>query len=68
MTEDFTGEIEKTEWVIKSPKFGKRRIWKDNGGFFFVVGNVPYRNCYADDEIEVYKAPRVQSSRACEGK
>ena len=61
MTE-FTGVIEKTEWVISSPKFGKRRIWKDNGGYFFVVGNVPYRRTYDDDDVRVYKADRVRGS------
>ena len=49
---------EKTKWVIESPKFGKRRVWKDGIGFFYVVNNVVYRN-YAGDDFEVYEAERV---------
>ena len=60
---EFTGEIEKTEWVIECYKFGKRRIWKDNGGFFYVVNNIAYR--YYDgpgDDLKVYKSATVHSS------
>ena len=57
----FTGEIEKTEWVIQSPKFGRRRVWKDGIGFFYVVNNIAYRH-YEGDDYEVFKAERVQSS------
>lgn len=52
------GECEKTEWVIASPKFGKRRVWIDNVGFFYVVHNMAYRH-YDGDDLEVYKAERV---------
>ena len=58
MKETFTGEIEKTEWVIESPKFGKRRIWKDRGGHFYIVHNMAYRR-YDGDDCDVYKAERV---------
>lgn len=57
MRKFYTGII-KTEWVIESPKFGKRRIWKDGGGYFYLVGNIAYRN-YDGDDFEVYKAERV---------
>lgn len=50
--------IKKTKWVIESPKFGKRRIWEDGIGPFFVVNNIAYRN-YDGDDLEVYKAERV---------
>ncbi len=50
--------IEKTKWVIESPKFGKRRVWKDGIGFFYVVHNRVYRTC-AGDDFEVYPAERV---------
>lgn len=61
MTAAFTGEIKKTGWVIQSPKFGKRRIWEDDGGFFYVVHNMAYRH-YDGDDCEVYKAETVQES------
>ena len=50
--------IEKTKWVIESPRFGKRRVWKDGIGFFYVVHNMTYRN-YAGDDYEVYVSERV---------
>jgi len=50
--------IEKTKWVIESPHFGKRRIWKDGIGPFFVVHNMHHRNCPGDD-FEIYEAERV---------
>ena len=51
-------EILKTEWVIQSPKFGRRRIWKDGDGFFYVVHNMVYRH-YEGDDFEVYKSESV---------
>lgn len=51
--------IEKTKWVIESPKFGKRRVWKDGIGFFYVVHNMVYRNYPGGDDFEVYEAERV---------
>ena len=53
-----SGEILKTEWVVASPKFGRRRVWKDNEGFFYVVHNMAYRH-YDGDDLEVYKSERV---------
>ena len=61
MTE-FTGEILKTEWVIKG-SFGKRRVWKDNGGHFYVVNNIAFRNYPGDDRCDVYKSERVTNIR-----
>lgn len=55
---DGIGEIEKTKWVIVAPKFGKRRVWRDGLGFFYVVHNTVYRN-YQGDDLEVYEAERV---------
>ena len=47
----------KTEWVIKHTKFGKRRIWEDEEGYYFVVSNIAYRNVHEpSEEFEVYKS------------
>ena len=56
MTE-FTGEIIKTELIVEGP-FGKRRLWKDNGGYFYVVNNIAFR--HKRDDCEIYKADSVR--------
>ena len=52
---------EKTEWVIEGP-FGKRRIWKDSEGFYYLVNNIAFRSWDGEsDEIKVYKAKTVNN-------
>ena len=53
---------EKTEWVIGHQSFGKRRIWKDDEGFYFVVNNIAYREVHeAGDDYDVYKSILVDT-------
>ena len=55
---------EKTEWVIGHQSFGKRRIWKDDEGFYFVVNNIAYREVHeAGDDYDVYKSILVDTKR-----
>ena len=62
MRKFYTG-IKKSKWVIEGP-FGKRRIWEDGGGYFYLVNNIAYRNViypYEGDDVKVYPAETVVS-------
>ena len=62
-----SGEIIKTEWIIQAPEFGKRRIWKDDKGVFYVVHNMVYRDYRGEgDDCKVYKSDSVRLSRVDE--
>ena len=48
---------EKTKWVIANKRFGKRRVWRDEEGYFFVVGNIAYRTVPdSGDNYNVYES------------
>ena len=56
--------MKKTEYIIDHQSFGKRRIWEDDEGFFFVVNNITYRTVHeGSEEFDVYKATRVSDKK-----
>jgi len=52
----------KSEWVIDHKRFGKRRIWEDEDGYYFIVNNIVYRSVHeGTEEFEVYKSILVDT-------